>query len=327
MKDGVLMNDDKYVSKYQKALQKQLDQARFVGDIVTKLAEESARITKLIVETVKPFVIEIIEEVNKCTPYFKELGEAIEKSKKDPNSFLNWNNYSKKLSDYFWVFPYKLEANDLKEILENVNSEQEFDNYMNDYFNNELVNNLIIDIKSTIPTKYKTIFNQISKAYNNRSYSLCNAAMMTIIDGMCSYYLINKGNVKRQNLFKGIAYDLSLESCDWSIIFTLLMLNNSINILYDDIDFNSEINILSNKKSRRNVTGHGFAYSNKKMDSIMLLNLIYNMSIIYKSLYKYKDSLMYDTKKKHFRVASKEEKRKILEKIKENQLKKMTEKQ
>lgn len=49
MKDGVLMNDDKYVSKYQKALQKQLDQARFVGDIVTKLAEESARITKLIV--------------------------------------------------------------------------------------------------------------------------------------------------------------------------------------------------------------------------------------------------------------------------------------
>lgn len=321
------MNDDKYVSAYQKALKKQIEQSQLIGNVIYKLAEESSKITKIIADAVKPFVNALIEEINKCTPYFKELGEAIEKSKKDPNSFLNWNNYSKKLSEYFWVFPYKLKTSDLKEILENVNTEQEFDNYMNEYFNSELVDNLIADIKLNIPTKYKTIFNQIARAYKNRSYSLCNTAMMTIIDGMCSYYLINKGNVKRQNLFKGIAYDLSVENYDWSIIFNLLMLNNSINILYDDIDFNSQINIISNKKSRRNVTGHGFSYSNKKMDSIMLLNLIYNMSIIYKSLKGYKSTLMYDAKKKHFVVASKIEKKQILDKIKANQLKKNAEKQ
>lgn len=311
------MKKEENIPEFQKALINQIDNLQITGKIVSKISEEYIKFTKMVIEIVKPYVTDLINEFNKYSPYFKELGEAIEKTKKDPNSFINWSDYSKKLSSYFWVFPYKFKTSSLKEILENVDSEEKFDEYMKKHFSNDLVDELINDIKQNIPSKYKIIFNQIEKAYNTKSFALANTGMMTIIDGMCSFYIVNKKNLRRINLFKPIAYDCSIKEKDWNVIFILLMLNNSINILYDDIDFNANVKIDSHKKSRRHLSGHGVAYSNKKIDSIMLLNLIYNMLLINKNFKSYKNSLIWNSEKQ-FYIASSKEKKEILKKIKNN---------
>ena len=68
------------------------------------------------------------------------------------------------------------------------------------------------------------------------------------------------------------------------------MLNNNINLLFDNVDFNN-IKISNNKAIRRHTTQHGKKYSNKKIVSIMLLNTLYNLLYIKEDLKVYKQRL------------------------------------
>ena len=95
-----------------------------------------------------------------------------------------------------------------------------------------------------------------------------------------------------------------------------MMVNSNINLLYEQIEFNNKISINTNKKSRRNPISHGKSYSYKKIDTIMLLNTLYYLLVIQNELKEYKNSLYRNSRKKEFYIPTREEKRKIKEKIK-----------
>lgn len=264
--------------------------------------------------SVKPLIENITNCVNYYRPYFKELSETLEKIRSNPDSIFNWYEYSKKMSEFFWIIPYKMEPSEIKKILETVNSEKDFDKYISQYFTKELIAQLNSDIYTNLPQKHKSLFKQIIRAFDMRCYSLANTGIMSIIDGLCSYYVSNKRCVKRLGIFEPIICDLEEKTGVEQIIFILMMLNANINVLYQNLDFNEEININTNKKVRRNPNQHGQAYSNKKIDTIMLLNTLYYLAITQKELRNYKSLLLYDKGK--FYIPSDKERTKM--KIKNN---------
>lgn len=151
-------------------------------------------IIKTITETVINLKINI-------TPYFKELEKALQKAKENPDSLINWIDYCKKLKEYIWVVPFDIKSEELKDILEIVNSEKEFDKYMIKYFNNSKITKLCDNILLMLPYKHKVIFRQITKSFFNKNYALCNLGITAIIDDLCTFFLKDKGCLKRKNLF------------------------------------------------------------------------------------------------------------------------------
>ena len=120
----------------------------------------------------------------------------------------------KKLSEYLWTIPFDINSKKLKEIFEQINSEEEFDSYMKKYFTKTKINELFILIENILPKKHKTMFKQIKKAFFDKSYSLAIVGIMSIIDELCSYFLIDKGCNGRQNLFEPIIEDLDSRGAD-----------------------------------------------------------------------------------------------------------------
>ena len=219
--------------------------------------------------------------------------ELIERIKNDPDSLLNYMSYVKNLSNYFWAMPYSIDTSELKAIFENVKTEKEFDNYMTKYFTNQKLQQLFKDIKLKISRKHITIFKQIEKAFYNKQYSLINNAIISIIDDELSYYNYNKKETKRKDILYPIIEEYKkkdVSQCDWLDLFYLEMLNNNINLLFDNVDFNN-IKISNNKAIRRHTTQHGKKYSNKKIVAIMLLNTLYNLLYIKEDLKVYKQRL------------------------------------
>lgn len=251
---------------------------------------------------------------------FESISKSLEEAKANPYSIYNWFKYYDKLSEFFWIMPYKMTPNELHDILSNIKTEKEFDKYIFKYFNKTKVNLLIDDIKKSIQRRQDLkLFEQIIIAYNNKSYSLASMGLMSIIDNMLSYYLLNKGCNSRVKLFKPIIKDLNRKreiSDDFP--FIVMMINSNINLLYEDIQFNERIKIKTNKKARRNPVSHGKSYSNKKIDTIMLLNTVYYLLIAKTELKEYKNSLCYDRNSKEFYFPDKFEKERIKKKIKEN---------
>ncbi len=230
----------------------------------------------------------------------QQFAQEIEKIKNDPDSLLNYMSYVKNLSNYFLAMPYSIDTSELKSIFENVKTEKEFDDYMikfDDYmikyFTNQKLQHLFNDIKLKISRKHITIFKQIEQAFYNKQYSLINNAIISIIDDELSYYNYNKKETKRKDILYPIIEEYQkkdVSQCDWLDLFYLEMLNNNINLLFDNVDFNN-IKISNNKAIRRHTTQHGKKYSNKKIVSIMLLNTLYNLLYIKEDLEVYKQRL------------------------------------
>ena len=223
----------------------------------------------------------------------QQFAQEIEKIKNDPDSLLNYMSYVKNLSNYFWAMPYSIDTSELKSIFENVKTEKEFDDYMKKYFTNQKLQQLFNDIKLKISRKHITIFKQIEQAFYNKQYSLINNAIISIIDDELSYYNYNKKETKRKDILYPIIEEYQkkdVSQCDWLDLFYLEMLNNNINLLFDNVDFNN-IKISNNKAIRRHTTQHGKKYSNKKIVSIMLLNTLYNLLYIKEDLEVYKQRL------------------------------------
>lgn len=270
-------------------------------------------------------MINIISNNNKINPYFKELSEKIETAKKDLHSFLSWLNYYKKLSEYFWIYPYDMQSEKLYTILEKVNNEKEFDNYISKYFSKEKVKELFSELEKNIPRKHKIVLKQIEIAYNSKSYVLANVGLISIIDDLLSFYIYDKGCPIRLNLFNPIIEQLKKEKTDIDEdLFLIMIANNYITNLYDNIEFNEKIEIKTNKKTRRHTCAHGKFYSNKRIDSIMLLNAIYYLLITQEILKIYKNKLFYDNKN-GFYIPRKGEKKQAIERVK-NSIQKKKEK-
>ena len=252
-------------------------------------------IIRLMIET-------IAEHQIKMTPYFKELGKALNKAKENPDSLINWINYCNKLEDYFWTFPFDMKTEELKKILENANSEEEFDKYMVKYFNKKKIEKLSDEILLMIPSKHKVMFRQIINAFYNKNYALGNLGITAIIDDLCTFFLNDKSCTKRQNLLLPIIEEVDVNSNIFEAI-PLIILNSNINTIYEDIKFNKRITIGTHKKARRNPNQHGKCFANNKLDTIMLLNTMYYMLIVISIFSKYKGKIIYVRNNKEMKKA------------------------
>ena len=305
------------ISKVMGTLAKQ-QLALYDSNVIQQMTNSMSKAISQIAEVQKQFMNTISETIAKnVSPALRALAFSLDEAKSNPDSLLSWMNYYNRMSEFFWIMPYKITTEELHEILQNVVTEKEFDQYINKYFNKAKVELLIKDISIMLPNKnQRKIFDQIVTAYKSKSYALASIGITTMIDNCLSYYLIDKGCTSRLKLFEPIIKDLDLKRENSDFSFIVMMVNSNINLLYEQIEFNNKISINTNKKSRRNPISHGKSYSYKKIDTIMLLNTIYYLLVIQNELKGYKNSLYRNSKKKEFYIPSKDEKRKIIEKIK-----------
>lgn len=292
--------------------------ALYDSNIIQQMTNSMSNVISQIAEVQKQFMNTISETIDRnVSPALKALAFSLEEAKNNPDSLLSWMNYYNRMSEFFWIMPYKITTEELHEILQNVSTEKEFDQYINKYFNKAKVELLIKDISIMLPNNnQRKIFDQIVTAYKSKSYALASIGITTMIDNCLSYYLIDKGCTSRLKLFEPIIKDLDLKRENSDFSFIVMMVNSNINLLYEQIEFNNKISINTNKKSRRNPISHGKSYSYKKIDTIMLLNTMYYLLVIQNELKGYKNSLYRNSKKKEFYIPSKDEKRRIIEKIK-----------
>mgnify|MGYP000987682222 CR=1 FL=1 len=291
--------------------------ALYNSDIIQQMTSSMSKVISQIAEVQKQFINTITETISmNVSPALKALSISLEEAKNNPDSLLSWMNYYNRMSEFFWIMPYKITTEELHEILKSVTTEKEFDQYINRYFNKCKVDMLIEDIRNMLSNKnQRKVFEQIIIAYRSRSYALASIGITTMIDNFLSYYLIDKGCTSRLKLFEPIIKDLGLKKEDSDFSFIVMMVNSNINLLYEQIEFNNKISIKTNKKSRRNPISHGKSYSYKKIDTIMLLNTMYYLLLIQNELKKYKNSLYRNSHKKEFYIPEKDEKIKIIEKI------------
>ena len=292
--------------------------ALYDSNIIQQMTNSMSNVISQIAEVQKQFMNTISETIARnVSPALKALAFSLEEAKNNPDSLLSWMNYYNRMSEFFWIMPYKITTEELHEILQNVSTEKEFDQYINKYFNKAKVELLIKDISIMLPNNnQRKIFDQIVTAYKSKSYALASIGITTMIDNCLSYYLIDKGCTSRLKLFEPIIKNLDLKRENSDFSFIVMMVNSNINLLYEQIEFNNKISINTNKKSRRNPISHGKSYSYKKIDTIMLLNTMYYLLVIQNELKGYKNSLYRNSKKKEFYIPSKDEKRRIIEKIK-----------
>lgn len=260
------------------------------------------------------------EAIQFKNPLFDSLTKTLSELEKNPNSVVSWLNYYDKLSEFFWIMPYQMSVEELHDVLMNVKNEKEFDIYLNKYFSTKKIDMLKSDILNMLTSNQeKKLFKQITFAYDNKSFALANLGLISMIDNLLSFYIIDKGCVSRRKMFEPIIDDIKNRmnlSDDFPYI--VMMINSNINLLYEQIEFNEKITIKTNKKSRRNPLAHGKIYVNKKIETIMLFNTVYYLLIAQNELRNYKNCLVYNRNKKHFSIVSKEDKKILKEKISNN---------
>lgn len=243
----------------------------------------------------------INKQLNLIPPFLKDLSNALEEVKDNPASPATWRKYYNTLTKYFGIFPYKMTTEEFDELLKNISEEKEFDAYMRKYFNKKKVSELTNDIKSMLlRNDEKIFFDQIVFSYNNKKYAIANVGLTSIIDNALSFYLYNKVQTKRQNIFDPIIDDLDSKEENSQLLFIVMMINSNITRLYEFIDFNNKISITTKKKARRHPFAHGKLYSNRKTDTLMLLNTLYYILLVQQELKKYEGTLKYSRKKEIF---------------------------
>ena len=182
-----------------------------IGKGVSKVIDDSLYL-KLgeIAETQVKFNELLIENIFKNTFLISNgISKMIQESKKDPNSFFNWNDYCYILSEYLWILPYNMSIENLKDLLENINSEKELDRKLLKYFDNKKVEELCFDISNMLSNNMqRSLFKQIINAYKNKNYALANIGIVSIIDDSLSYFIYDKGCTSRINVFQPIIEDL-----------------------------------------------------------------------------------------------------------------------
>lgn len=230
----------------------------------------------------------------------KAIGEIVSKELDNPNSELSYYGYFKILSDYFWVFPYKISPTQIKELTKEGKSEKEFDDFMLEYFNKDVLDNLFLEITNRLPANHKLLFKQCIESFYRKEYALCSLGLYSVIDDLLSFYLFDKGCVARRGIFEPIIRELDekeLFGKNLTLDFILLMMDKNIDSLFGPIDFNKDIYINKNKDTNRNTSVHGKYYSNKKESNLMLLNSLYWLLVLQDYLKDYKDKLCFKSKK------------------------------
>jgi hypothetical protein len=207
---------------------------------------------------------------------FAKLANAIEEAHDNPYSYLNFYDYQNSLDEFHWAWPFDISPEELKQLIEQANDEIEFDRLIASYFTKERLQNMFYIIENGLPRRHTVIFGQIKKAFYNRQYALMNTATVAIIENILGIVLKDKGCTKRKGILKPIIkyYADNYMFHDLSFLFELQMLSNNIDLIFSDYRFGSKVFIESNKKVRRHLSAHGYMFSNRRIDSIMLLNTL-----------------------------------------------------
>lgn len=258
-----------------------------------------------------------IEKIIPITQYMEKtriLLKDFDEKKKDPYSSWNYHRYEEALKDFYWAIPYKLSKRELLIVLNKVSNESEFDIEMEKLFDDNKIISLFRYLTNNIEGQHKVMLEQIEFAFSNQKYALCNSGLISLIDFSLSYYLKNKEQTKRAGIFEPIIEDLGykdIEEVDDSVYFTLITLSNNINIIFKSFKFTNDT-IPNSKQIRRYPYQHGFKFSNKRIDSLMLINTLYNIIELENNLTEYKNCLIYikkeGNKKRKFYIDNEEKK-------------------
>ena len=217
-------------------------------------------------------------------------------------------DYQKKLDTFHWAWPYGIQPEELKQIIEEAEDEKGFDKQMLSFFSKGRIDNLFSYTLNLLPRKHKIIYSQIRIAYYEEQYALINNAIFSIIDNLLGVTLIDKGKTKRNYILKPIIefYANNYSLGNIGFIFELQMLSNNIDLIFSNINFNEHIDLESNKKVRRHLSAHGVMHSNKRSDSVMLLNTLAALVENMKYIVPFNSSLIYNIKKESFEIVMKE---------------------
>lgn len=234
--------------------------------------------------------------------------KAIDDMLNDPNSYHSFQGYEGKLGTFLWAWPYGIQPEEIKRLLEDANSEEDFDKIMVSFFNKKRMKEMFSFIKENIPSRHKCLIMQIEKAYWEKQYALINNATISIIDNLFLESLVNKSITKRKGILHPIIkfYRNTYGAIGNKFLFYLEILSNNIDLIFNNYNFSKKISVVSNKKARRHLTAHGIMYSNKKEDTIMLLNTVAAILANMKYIQPFKNALIYDKKKKEFVLGTRE---------------------
>lgn len=109
-------------------------------------------------------------------------------------------------------------------------------------------------------------------------YAIANNALMSIIDNLLKKYMYNPGNVKRKGVMEPMVnYYGGFTPKEVSFYLRMEMLSHCINFIFQWHDFSKKIHIETNKKANRHIAVYVFKYSNKRIDTILLINTIYEI--------------------------------------------------
>ncbi len=239
---------------------------------------------------------------------FRNFAYLIEQANENPNSIINHYIYLDKLDSFYWAWPYEVKADELKMLIEKVEDEKSFDKIMISFFSKERIDNMMEDIYSSLPRKHKILFRQIRDAVVNKQYALANNGIISIIDNLPIKLLKNPGNPHRKGILEPIIefYVKEYEAWCFGFAFELKILSNNLNRLFENYRFDEKIELDTNKKVRRHINLHGVAYSNKKEDTIMLLNTLYAYLKNIEYINVFENTLIFEKKSRKFIIETRD---------------------
>lgn len=305
--DNSFKNITGITSVYSEQLKKLAEITRPIVDNFNKTIKPFQEIAKSIRESMilsTKSLQPLIDINKKLAVSMQPFIDDMERARTNPDSYISWFDYYKVLSKCYWVYPYGVTTEELKELTANGISEEQFDEYMCKHFSDDLINKIKGETIALLANKHKDIYEQSVNALLCGSYALCNLGFISIIDDLTSFYLFNKGFPGRYGIFEPIVDDFNeIDLNEFTTKhYILMMVNENIKNLYKSHDFNDEIKIDNNKDINRQTSMHGKYYSNSKPSSLMLINTIYYLNIVNQYFKKYKDRICWNKKEKKFEL-------------------------
>lgn len=286
-----------FLNSFQKNLSSKLSETVIAGYV-----ETVSNIGKYLADTIATSYMSSFKES------FGDLLKAFEEARNDPNSVINFFDYQKKLNTFHWAWPYGIEPEELRKLLSEAEDEKQFDNLIASFFTKDRIDQMCNEIYKSLPRRHKVIFRQITRAIDNKQYALANNGLMSVIDNLLCLVLKNKGRVQRKGILKPLIdfYSDMYSMKDIGFVFFIYMLSNNVDLIFSDYDFDKKIIVDTNKKVRRHLSVHGFAFSNKKNDTIMLLNTLIAILSNQKYLLPFRETLIWDRNNKQFKISCKD---------------------
>lgn len=228
---------------------------------------------------------------------FQKFNELYNKAETEPDSVINYMKYEKALEGFYWAWPYGITGERIKSTLEKCQTETDFDKEMQKYFSKQRMQSFFKDIYNGLPKHHKILFKQVEHSYWQKDYAIANNALMSIIDNILKKYMFNSGSIKRKGVLEVMVnYYGGFTPKEVPFYLRMEMLSHCINFIFQGYDFSNTIHIKTNKKANRHVTVHGLKYSNKRIDTILLLNTIYEILYHQKYMKPFEGTIIINSK-------------------------------